>query len=113
MNTKTSQQHTIMTLLMTSPRRTGALVLMGLIVFMACLYIFFLGTTTSHISERKQLQQDIRTAYSRIADLETEFFAMKGKLTLAEAHTLGYVESRDVVYVERAPVAETFALRVE
>jgi hypothetical protein len=94
-------------------RRGIAISMIVIMTVFAGLYLFFLGSTTMYISQRKHLQEEIRGAHSHLADLETEFFSSSQDLDLEYLATLGFAEAQAVSFAQRATDAETVAFRVE
>jgi len=94
------------------PRKKIAMSLFLLLMVLSGLYIFFLGSTTMYIGERKHVQSEIRLAHSRIADLESEFFAVSDQFDSSFAAEKGYTEAQDIAYVERDTNPEVVAFRI-
>lgn len=86
--------------------------LFATIMLLSGLYIFFLGSTTMYIGERKHVQSEIRLAHSRIADLESRFFQVSNQFDASFAENKGYAEALDIAYVERENNREVVAFQI-
>jgi len=57
-------------------------------------YIYGVLGTTIEITERRNLENEIRVANTRISELEISYFNAISAITLDHAHALGFSEAR-------------------
>jgi len=76
--------------------------LMIAILLLAVMYVYFLGGAVVHAVERREIQNDISSASSRLADLEVEYLANKNAITTDLANELGFSRIATKEYVARA-----------
>jgi hypothetical protein len=88
-------------ILYTAERKAvGALLLCT--IALALLYVYFLGSAVVHAVARKEVQQDIAQASSRIAELEVEYLQRKDRITRELASEMGFRSIAQKDYIERA-----------
>ncbi len=76
-------------------------VLVSLIVIASSFYGFFVKQTIMDVVEREKIQKEARTITSDIGDLESEYIAEKGKITLEFAYAQGFRDALDTHYITR------------
>jgi len=77
-----------------------------LLVFVSfSLYMFFLGRTIFDLVDRKNIEEEIRLANSRISELELHVLEYNSKVTLQKAHDLGFINNKDPKFVSRKKTA--------
>ncbi len=74
--------------------RTLVLILGILSIIAVGLYIYGVLGTTIEITERRNLENEIRVANTRISELEIAYFNAISGITLDHAHALGFSEAR-------------------
>jgi len=80
----------------------AVLLLLGLIVSLAFLYIYFLGSAVVHVVERREIQNTIANVSSRIATLEVEYFQRKSNITGTLAMEMDFQPVESKQYIERS-----------
>jgi hypothetical protein len=79
-----------------------------LVLFLS--YLYFLGTITFNIVERKALEKQAKGLASNVGTLELQDLALANKIDMAYAGELGFVEASHAIFASRAP-ASNLALR--
>lgn len=79
------------------------------ILFVA--YIFFLGSITFDVVERKSLEAQAKESMSTISALELRYLALSNSIDLAYAGNLGFTETKSAQFVSRIPAPANLALR--
>ncbi|MEZ4210941.1 MAG: hypothetical protein R3B39_01430 [Candidatus Paceibacterota bacterium] len=69
------------------------------------LYMFFLGRTIFDLVDRKNVEQEIRLASSRISELELLVLDYNNEVTLQKAYELGFINNADPKFVSRKQTA--------
>ncbi len=88
----------------TAGNRLFWLMLSG-IVMMASLYMYFVNQTVVRVAERNEIEAQISTMKTEIANLESDYISEKSGITLELVSALGYSEASDVVYVPKKAVS--------
>ncbi len=68
------------------------------ILALGMLYVYLVAATTMHIAERKDMQENIRTAHSDISVLEMEYLTLLDGIDLQRALDLGFSEAKNVQF---------------
>lgn len=76
-------------------------ILITAIVVLAFSYVYFLGSAVVHVVERKEVEQTIASASSRIATLEVDYFKQKGSITEDLVTTMNFKSVAQKEYVDR------------
>lgn len=81
-------------------RNERALVLfLGLLAILSIgMYIYGVIGTTIEVTERRNLESDIRVANTRISELEISYFNTISAITLDHARALGFTEAKNVQF---------------
>ncbi|MBI5134131.1 MAG: hypothetical protein HZA81_01980 [Candidatus Taylorbacteria bacterium] len=79
--------------------------LLGAIFALLLCYAYFINGAVSNMVAAKALRGDILALTSKAGSIEAEYMAKKSSIDLAYAHSLGYKESSDAVYVAKRPTA--------
>lgn len=74
-------------------------------------YVYFLGTITFDIVERKALESEAKNLASDVSALELQYLALSNNIDMQFAGTLGFAEAKVQHFASRAPVAQNLALR--
>ena len=80
----------------------AVLILLGLTVGLAFLYIYFLGSAVVHVVERRETQNTIANVSSQIANLEDEYFKRKSNITGSLAVEMNFEPIESKQFVERS-----------
>ncbi len=86
----------------------GRVFFFGLIFFVIVafsFYMFFLGRTIFDLVDRKNVEQEIHLASSRISELELQVLDYNNQVTLQKAYDLGFVNNGDPKFVSRKQTA--------
>ena len=84
-----------------------AIVLVGLFLS----YLYFLGTITFNIVERKALESRAKDLASDVSGMELQYLALTNKIDMQHADELGFAEAKNAVFASRLPAAANLALR--
>lgn len=76
-------------------------------------YIFFLATTTIHITARKELQNQSREIQSQIADLEAHYLQARALVHRDDAPRYELTETAKPLFVYRYTTTENLAFQVQ
>lgn len=77
-------------------------ILLAILIVLGLLYVYFLGSAVVHAVVRKEVQQDIAQASSRIAELEVAYLSRKNDVTAELASELGFTHVAHKSYLERS-----------
>lgn len=76
-------------------------------------YIFFLATTTMHITARKELQNESREIQSQIADLEAHYLQARALVHRDDASRYNLTQTTEPLFVYRYTTTENLAFQVQ
>ncbi len=76
-----------------------------LVVASFTLYMFFLGRTIFDLVDRKNVENEIRLASSRISELELQVLDYNNQVTLQKAYDLSFINNGDPKFVSRKQTA--------
>lgn len=81
-------------------RNERSLVVLCGIVSIACIgmYIYGIIGTTIAITQRRDLEREVRVANTRISELEIAYFNTISSVTIDRARELGFKEVKDVAF---------------
>jgi len=79
--------------------------LIFLIVLSFTFYMFFLGRTIFDLVDRKNAENEIRLASSRISELELEVLDYNNLVTMQKAYDLGFMNNSSPEFVNRKKAA--------
>lgn len=85
--------------------------LTAILILLFASYIYFLGSITFNIVERKALDVDIRNLSSNIGELELEYLSLSNKIDLNLAGTLGFKEIKNPQFVSRESMARNLSFK--
>ena len=87
----------------TAFEKKALLVLVGTIVSLLVLYVYFVNQTIWNIVARQDMTKSINNTSSDVATLEASYMALSSSLTIDHAYTLGFkdITSADTTFVER------------
>ncbi|MCU0660314.1 MAG: hypothetical protein MUD00_01740 [Candidatus Pacebacteria bacterium] len=74
-------------------------------------YLYFLGTITFGIVERRALEAQAKELASEVSTLELQYLALSNNIDIELAETLGFTETKSARFVSRVPDAPSFAIR--
>ena len=80
------------------------------IAFLLSSYIYLILQTTINISVYKDVQEEIISMDSYIGDLDFRCMSLKKAINLDMAKTLGYAETSDVNFIDKAIVGKRLSL---
>jgi len=69
------------------------------------LYSYFVNASVLSVVERKNIEQELAISSSRVAGLESKYFASMNSITLAFAIESGFVETQTNTFVARKALA--------
>ena len=69
----------------------------------ACLYVYFIRSTISNVVVRQNLEQEASSLTLAIGGEEFSYIAKRNAITLELAHSLGFKDSHDKIFVSRNP----------
>jgi hypothetical protein len=72
-----------------------------LCVVCACVYGYFIQMTITRVVAREKAISVLSALRSQTANLENEYFALDGGVTVDRAKSLGFSEPLNIAYVER------------
>ena len=75
--------------------------LISLIAISIIAYAYFVNSTIFHTAKRQQIEDSIVDTKSVVSQLELTFIEASRNVTRSYAHTLGFVDANDLVFVER------------
>lgn len=79
--------------------------LVGMIVALVFSYAYFVNGAIVNIVATKDMQVEISDLTSEVGNLEAQYLSAKSALSLDDARTLGFIESRaDASYIAKRPV---------
>ena len=74
-------------------------------------YLYFLGTITFNIVERKALENRAKDIASDVSALELQYLALANKIDMQYAGALGFAEAKTAQFASRTVAAPNLALR--
>lgn len=74
----------------------------GLAVLLFFTYGYFIETSVGNIVERKNVEKEIALLNSTLGSLELDYVALKETVGAQKARELGFVEVKEVAFVEKA-----------
>lgn len=74
-------------------------------------YLYFLGSITFGIVERRALETQAKDLASEVSNLELQYLALSNKIDMRLAGTLGFAETKSARFVSRVPEAPSLAIR--
>lgn len=79
------------------------LVLVGIIVSLLVLYVYFVNQTVWNIVARQDMTKTINDTSSDVATLEASYMSLSSSLTIDHAYTLGFkdITSADTSFIDR------------
>lgn len=69
--------------------------------FSVIFYAYLVNQTVLNIVERENIQDEITTLNSRISELEFKYIALKNNINLEYAHSLGFINAKNVKFASR------------
>lgn len=87
-------------------KKTISRMLMGIMLALF-LYIFFIGVISISAAQMEEAKSQIRTLGSEVSELELEYVSLGRGITLSYAHSIGFDEPEDILFVTE----KTFAVR--
>ena len=69
--------------------------------FSIIFYTYLVNQTVLNIVERENIQDEITTLNSKISELEFRYIALKNNINLEYAHSLGFVNVKNVKFASR------------
>jgi len=79
--------------------------LAGTAFVLILMYSYFVNASVLSVVERKSIEQELATASSRVAELESEYFTSINSITLSLALSSGFVETKTSAFVARKAFA--------
>ena len=73
--------------------------LLGIVVVLACAYLYFVGASILHIVARKEAGVETTKLQSSVAVMERDFFAIAHSVDESVAGTMGLITVKDTAYV--------------
>jgi outer membrane murein-binding lipoprotein Lpp len=81
------------------------LILVFSIAISILLYMYFINRAVMNIVEREKLSSEINSLQAHVAELESNYAALKSTVTLSTAYSLGFREVSAVQFIERRPLS--------
>jgi len=78
--------------------------LIGFIVVLCGLYIYFMNGTVFTVAKRVQVEQKVATRSSGLSRLEFTSIAMRNNIDIDLAYSLGYTDIQDARYISKTPI---------
>lgn len=75
--------------------------LIALIIASVFLYAYFVNMTIFHTAKRQQIEDMLTDTKSKVSQLELALIESNRNITRSYAHTLGFTDTQDLVFVER------------
>lgn len=88
-----------------------SITLILLCAFFSFIYGYLIVQTTLNITVYKNLEQKIISLSSDIGNLEYKYMALKKEVDLNKAKELGFIELKNITYLDRSSVIEKISLR--
>ena len=105
MKTKKTQLHSV------NYTKNLVCVLFVFLIVLMFLYAYFINESVLNVVERKKIEKNILAANSRISILESRYFDYTHDIDLKLAMSLGFKETKDVIFVERRTKQQALSLR--
>lgn len=84
-------------------KRTVFFALLAVLFILFGTYIYFVSASIVHVIVRKEVDQNMAQVSSQISDLESRYIEAKHAIDEERIAALGFVESPERVYIQKAP----------
>jgi hypothetical protein len=75
------------------------------ISIVAVAYVYSVKSTVIFVAERNSIESQISAVRIAISDLESKYISERNSVTIELAHSLGYSEAGDIVYIPKKSVS--------
>ncbi len=72
------------------------------------LYVYFISTSVVNVVQRKSIEIETQMLSSNVGELESEYISLSKNITLSYAHSLGFIEPKNVSFAH----ARSFAVNL-
>lgn len=87
--------------LVKSKKETWIIAMAGVLFALVGLYLYFLSVSIIHVVIRQEVQQNIKKANSKIAELESSYIEAQHRLSANVAALEGYSKAEQKIYINR------------
>lgn len=84
------------------------IILFASVIFSVVLYIFFIGVMSVSAAGIGGVEREIRATGAKVSELEEEYVALAGGVTLSYAYSLGFEEPKEIAFATRKTFAVNF-----
>lgn len=71
----------------------------------AVLYVYFVMASVAHVAEREEVSKNVAQISAEVARLEASYFTRSHAITESYARSLGFVNAKGRVFVEKTSLA--------
>lgn len=82
--------------------------LVTLSIFSLVIYVYAINVTARNVAMRQDLERQIAEVSVNLNSLEFAYIELKNNVTMELAHTYGFREVKNPLYVSRRPVSLSF-----
>lgn len=86
--------------------RRAVSALLGCLILLACLYVYFVSKSVLNVVMREEIEQDIAALSSTIGDLEFQYLSLQNSVDLSRAQEFGLVALDEKQFVARHSLVE-------
>ncbi|OGD67910.1 hypothetical protein A3I18_02210 [Candidatus Campbellbacteria bacterium RIFCSPLOWO2_02_FULL_35_11] len=85
----------------------------SLLVLFSIMYAFFVKQTVINIVERENFENEIAVLNSEVSGLEFKYIALKNEVDMDYAHSVGFVDVKNMKFASRKLPAQNLSLKTE
>lgn len=76
-------------------------VLVGALIFLSLLYMYFIGSITFNILARKSLEVSLKDIGNNVSQIELEYIALSNSINSQMGKDIGFIEAKGTIFAQK------------